>query len=99
LVPLLSHVIFIYYLPTEYSYSIQTIPETDISVERINIAVKHVIPSFLFQYFVFDFHMPPVMLFDKIITLSVSIPLLLVDFIYCYLFVLSMLKELLEYCV
>lgn len=24
------------------------------------------------QYFVFDFHMPPVMLFDKIITLSVS---------------------------
>lgn len=25
-----------------------------------------------FQYFVFDFHMPPVMLFDKIITLSVS---------------------------
>ena len=27
---------------------------------------------FLFQYFVFDFHMAPVMLFDKIITLSVS---------------------------
>lgn len=27
---------------------------------------------FLSQYFVFDFHMPPVMLFDKIITLSVS---------------------------
>lgn len=26
-----------------------------------------------FQYFVFDFHMPPVMLFDKIITLSVSL--------------------------
>lgn len=26
----------------------------------------------LFQYFVFDFHMPPIMLFDKIITLSVS---------------------------
>lgn len=26
-----------------------------------------------FQYFVFDFHMPPVMLFDKIITLSVCI--------------------------
>uniref|UniRef100_A0A182J7M3 Uncharacterized protein n=1 Tax=Anopheles atroparvus TaxID=41427 RepID=A0A182J7M3_ANOAO len=25
------------------------------------------------EYFVFDFHMPPVMLFDKIITLSVSI--------------------------
>lgn len=25
-----------------------------------------------FQYFVFDFHMSPVMLFDKIITLSVS---------------------------
>ena len=28
---------------------------------------------FSFQYFVFDFHMAPVMLFDKIITLSVSI--------------------------
>ena len=28
--------------------------------------------SFAFQYFVFDFHMAPVMLFDKIITLSVS---------------------------
>lgn len=27
----------------------------------------------MFQYFVFDFHMPPMMLFDKIITLSVSI--------------------------
>ena len=26
-----------------------------------------------FQYFVFDFHMAPVMLFDKIITLSVSV--------------------------
>lgn len=26
----------------------------------------------MFQYFVFDFHMPPIMLFDKIITLSVS---------------------------
>jgi hypothetical protein len=26
----------------------------------------------LLQYFVFDFHMPPMMLFDKIITLSVS---------------------------
>ena len=26
---------------------------------------------FCFQYFVFDFHMAPVMLFDKIITLSV----------------------------
>ena len=28
---------------------------------------------FLFQYFVFDFHMAPAMLFDKIITLTVSI--------------------------
>ena len=27
---------------------------------------------FLFQYFVFDFHMAPLMLFDKIITLTVS---------------------------
>jgi hypothetical protein len=25
-----------------------------------------------FQYFVFDFHMAPIMLFDKIITLTVS---------------------------
>lgn len=28
---------------------------------------------FVLQYFVFDFHMPAIMLFDKIITLSVSI--------------------------
>lgn len=28
--------------------------------------------SLFAQYFVFDFHMAPVMLFDKIITLSVS---------------------------
>lgn len=28
--------------------------------------------AFTFQYFVFDFHMAPAMLFDKIITLSVS---------------------------
>jgi len=27
---------------------------------------------FFFQYFVFDFHMAPAMLFDKIITLTVS---------------------------
>jgi hypothetical protein len=26
----------------------------------------------LFQYFVFDFHMAPAMLFDKIVTLTVS---------------------------
>lgn len=32
-----------------------------------------VFPTFLLQYFVFDFHMPPVMLFDKIITLTVSV--------------------------
>jgi len=36
---------------------------------------------FLFQYFVFDFHMPPVMLFDKIITLSVSISSSYINFI------------------
>ena len=29
-------------------------------------------PLFCFQYFVFDFHMAPIMLFDKIITLTVS---------------------------
>ncbi len=29
--------------------------------------------NFCFQYFVFDFHMAPSMLFDKIITISVSI--------------------------
>ncbi|PSN37734.1 Otoferlin [Blattella germanica] len=31
------------------------------------------------EYFVFDFHMPPVMLFDKIITLSVSITSLAIE--------------------
>lgn len=35
------------------------------------ISDSDLIPSI--QYFVFDFHMPPVMLFDKIITLSVSL--------------------------
>lgn len=37
--------------------------------------MKHLKLSFLFisfQYFVFDFHMAPAMLFDKIITLTVS---------------------------
>lgn len=69
-------------------YWIQTIPETDIFTEHNRNAIKYMIPFFLFQYFVFDFHMPPVMLFDKIITLSVSMPLILFDFIYCYLSVL-----------
>ncbi len=39
------------------------------------IYVNDNIPSsllLLFQYFVFDFHMAPIMLFDKIITLTVS---------------------------
>ena len=37
-----------------------------------------ILSLFCFQYFVFDFHMPPVMLFDKIITLSVRILTILV---------------------
>lgn len=43
--------------------------EVCLPFDESNATYFHV---FLSQYFVFDFHMPPVMLFDKIITLSVS---------------------------
>lgn len=41
-------------------------------LEMIPLLTPIPVSHFYFQYFVFDFHMAPAMLFDKIITLSVS---------------------------
>jgi hypothetical protein len=73
-------------------WNVGTFFVTDILVKHVYTTVKHVFSFLLFQYFVFDYHMPPVMLFDKIITLSVSIHLLLFYFICCYFLVLITLK-------
>ena len=41
-------------------------------IRMMKLSIHKCFISFCFQYFVFDFHMAPLMLFDKIITLTVS---------------------------
>ena len=45
---------------------------TDYRARIMKLSIHKFFISFCFQYFVFDFHMAPLMLFDKIITLTVS---------------------------
>ena len=49
-----------------------TTPDNIILIRMFLICMHNMLIISLLQYFVFDFHMAPVMLFDKIITLTVS---------------------------
>lgn len=41
-------------------------------VSKYRVETNNIITVFSFQYFVFDFHVPPDVMFDKILKLSVS---------------------------
>ena len=54
-------------------------------LEETNVKCTLAPFTILFQYFVFDFHMAPVMLYDKIISFTVSPPQLNLTSLLCTL--------------
>lgn len=61
---------YIYFLPSYFISFVHS--DRKLQREYFDEIIFPISVCFFFQYFVFDFHMSPVMLFDKIITLSVS---------------------------
>ena len=64
----------------------QQIVPTTMRLEETSVNKCILAPfTILFQYFVFDFHMAPVMLYDKIISFTVSPPQLNLTSLLCTL--------------
>lgn len=61
---------YVYFLPSYFISFVHS--DRKLQREYFDEIIFPISVCFFFQYFVFDFHMSPVMLFDKIITLSVS---------------------------